>query len=74
MLNIDRWKINGDKILWTQSLKKQGQGSLRDRERKSENRALSKVQWQVAGRSSGNGARFCNTVDKISNLNLDQEL
>lgn len=31
-----------------------------------------KGKWQ--GRSSDNGAQFCNTVDKTSNLNLDQVL
>lgn len=54
VLNTESWKSNCDKILWTQSLKKQEQGSLRDG-RKSENLALSKGQWQVAGRNSGNG-------------------
>lgn len=57
MLNIDRWKINGDKILWTQSLKKQGQGSLRDgKERvRTEHSQKCSGKWQAEAQAMGLG-------------------
>lgn len=55
---------------------KEGQWSIKvTGGRKRNNIAVSKVQWHMRGRKkSGSVGQFCNTVDKINNLKLVQEL